>query len=198
MRCSGPNDLPLQHRLHAVPGQQPFEQIAAALVDGRDRRSSRNCRPVSLLKPTTRSKPSRGRRGESLGELRVEPVIGIGADRREHGLAGRQPSGPRMSEVKMRDVVAARDQDAGQPDAVALQAAFRKKLNDSERDSHRYSARPIVNARSRAECPTASALASEAIPRSRKVAIPSHWPRKALEDRAALINRRYRHAACRS
>jgi hypothetical protein len=46
---------------------------------------------------------------------------------------------------KNRDIVAARSQDAGKPDAIALKSTFRKKLDDSEGYSHRYSTGPISN-----------------------------------------------------
>ena len=81
--------------------------------------------------------PARGGGREALGEIQVDPVIGVGADRQQDDRAGRPVERPFVFRREDRDIVAARHQDAGKPDAIALESPFRKKLDDSNGYSHR-------------------------------------------------------------
>ena len=159
-----PERFLLQHHLRRGAGAATVRAASGRARGSTDRRSSRSRDPMSLLKPTTRSKPFGGRGRESLGEIQVDPVVGVGADRQQDDRAGRLLETAAILGREERDVVTARDQDAGKPDAIALEPAFRKKLDDSKSYSHRYSTRPVSNCRSRQHVRGLPALASERMP----------------------------------
>src|SRR5262245_17613078 len=106
--------------------QRPDEEAAAAFEDGRVSTVVK-VESGQLVEADHAIEAVADGGRETSREIQVDPVVGVGANRKQLDPAWRPVKRPAILGGEDRDGVAAPGQDAGKPHAIALQPAFRKK-----------------------------------------------------------------------